>query len=634
MKNVYLSQVNNTYGKNAFLPYSVGLLQAYALKNQTICDNFDFKGFIYLREPLDEVMSRLEHPDVFGLSCYIWNWNYSTSLAKYVKSMYPNCLIVLGGPHVPNHEDLFFQTHPYVDILVHYEGEITFSEILLERLKNSPDYSQINGISINIDGKLLRTSPRSRMNQLDEIPSPYLCGIFDQLIQDPYDFHASQESNRGCPFSCSFCDWGSNILAKVKAFSTERLIDELQWFADHKIDLIYNCDANFGILPRDIDLVKKMVEMKKQFGFPNKFRAAYAKNSNETVHQIAKILNEANMNKGITLSFQSMNDETLKIVKRKNIKIDNFKEIMKQYRIDNIATYSEIIIGLPGETYDSFANGLNTLIDCGQHESIQIYNCEVLPNSEMNSPEYKKLHDIKTTHTPVLFFHGTPSKDPYQEYYDLVISTAALPHKDWLKCHQLSWIIQCLHCLSLTQCIAVFANSCGINYRTFYESLLDFANNYPQTQLGQITKYVTELFEGISQGKEWGIVDDRFGNIVWPPEEGAFLKLIINKDLFYEEIKPHVKLADNSVLDDVFTYQKAMVISPFQEQKIKIELSCDLHKFLQQSYLGNDVQLIKEPVRYEIKAQNYQNLEEYAREVVWYNRKGGKFLYSEVSYAS
>lgn len=639
-RNVYLVQVNNSYGKNAFLPYSVGLLQSFALTNNLISDAYDFKGFVYLRESFEDISARFDKPDVVGISCYIWNWNYSISLAKHIKSCFPGCLIVLGGPHIPVRSDGFFAEHPYADLLVHYEGEITFSEILLERLQANPDYTKILGLSSkSATGETVKTESRTRADDLSIIPSPYLSGIFDAILENQsYDFHASQETHRGCPYSCTFCDWGSNTLAKIKAFDTDRLIEELYWFANRKIDLLYNCDANYGILPRDVELTERMAEIKKEYGFPNKFRAAYAKNSNETIYKIAKILNQAEMNKGITLSFQSMDVKTLEIVKRKNIKVTNFRELMRRYRLDGIATYSEIIIGLPGEIYDSFANGLELLIECGQHDSLQVYNCEVLPNSEMNDPEYKKYYDIRTACVPVLFFHGTPSFDPYQEHYELVIGTSTLSQYDWLKTHRFSWAVQCFHCLSLTQYIAVFLyKECGIKYREFYEKLLKFASANPQTLTGQITSQATNLFEGIAKGQEWGIIDERFGPIVWPPEEGAFLQIIVHKNQFYDELfnftKELVPNADCKLLADVFEYQKNMIIDPFQPACFEFKVSHDLHEYFIAAFLGDVQPIVEKDTTYCVRGDKQYDgdLENYSKEVVWYGRKGGKFKHTQIN---
>jgi len=621
--NIYLAQVNNEYGPGAggkpqaFLPYSVGLLQSYAQTIPTIRENYNFSGFVYLREPIGQVLNRLDNPTLFAVSCYIWNWSYSSALAKAVKERFPNCLVVMGGPHVPVKSDNFFRENSYADILIHYEGEGAFADILLERLKEEQDYTSIPGLSVKGENcSSIKTLFRPRFSDLDVIPSPYLTGVFDELMKHPFSFHSTIETNRGCGYSCTFCDWGSNILAKLKAFSTERLIEEFYWFGEHKIDLLYGADANYGIMKRDIELTEKMAEVKRKYGFPNKFRVAYAKNSNDIVYQIARILNSANMNKGVTLSFQSMNDHTLTLIKRKNIKIQDFQQLIKKYNQEGIATYSEIIIGLPGETYDTFADGLDLLVSKGQHRSLSIYLCEILPNSEMNQESYKAEHGIITQKTPVLFFHGTPSHDPYQEYYELVVGTKTLPQADWLKCNRISWAFQSFHCLPLTQFIAIFLNrERGISYRKFYEGLIAFADNNPESVIGQVASKTKKLFEGILEGKDWGIVDQQFGDIIWPPEEWTYLKGIVEKERFYEEI--HEYLPD--LPDDVIIYQKNIIRSPYEENN-ELELEYDLY-----SYFEFDTPLKKERVVYNFVKEKYADLETFARDVVWFGRKGGTF---------
>jgi len=76
------------------------------------------------------------------------------------------------------------------------------------------------------------------------------------------------ETNRGCPFQCTFCDWGSAIAAKVSQFDLERLLKEVDWFADKKIEFIFTCDANYGMLARDYDITKYVADTKQRLGYP------------------------------------------------------------------------------------------------------------------------------------------------------------------------------------------------------------------------------------------------------------------------------------------------------------------------------------------------------------------------------
>lgn len=626
-RHVYFSQVNNTFGRNAFLPYSVGLIQAFCQQQPDIAGAYKFKGFCYLRKDVHEVAAAMDRPDVFGVSCYIWNFEYSIALAAAVKQAHPGCLIVLGGPHVPLRSENFFRKYPFVDLLVHYEGELTFADVLRERLKDAPDYTQVQGLSVQLpDGGCAKTPNRERVSDLSVLPSPYLTGVFDELIQDDYDFHASQETNRGCPYSCSFCDWGSNVMAKLKKFPTERLTAEFEWFAAHKIDLLYNCDANYGIFDRDFELTEAMASLKARTGFPNKFRAAYAKNSDDKVYRIAQVLHRAGMNKGVTLSFQSMHDKTLQLIKRKNIKIENFSQIINRYRSEGIATYSEIIIGLPGETYATFADGLDLLIRSGQHDSIQCYSCEVLPNSEMGHPDYQALHGIKSAHTPVLVFHGTPAADPHTEHYEIVVETAMLPPDDWLRCQMFAWAVQAFHCLNRTQVLAVWMHQMhGVSYRQFYETLLEHGMQYPETHLGRVVAEARGCFERLRRGEPWGIVDQQFGNITWPVEEGGFLHSLVFESLdnFLFDVQDSWSQKLPALESGVLYYQH---LSTKRNAAPTIcTFANNLHERVLGCYLGETIPVDRRPHRYLVDSKHYADRETFAREAVWYARKGGQF---------
>lgn len=630
MKRVWLAQVNNKYGDQAFLPYSVGLLQAYAQTLPEIKDSYQFSGFIYLREDIEQAVQRMGPVDVLGVSAYIWNFRYSMALAKAVKEANPNCLIVLGGPHVPTRSEGFFQKYLWADVLVHYEGEHAFSEVLMENLKLK-DFTGIPGLTVNVRGNSVPTARRERLADLDSIPSPYLEGVFDSILDDPVEYHPTQEVDRGCPYSCTFCDWGSSVFTKVRRFSDQRLFSELEWFSRKRMSLVYNASANYGIVEKDVLLTERMAQLKRETGFPQKFRAAFAKNSGDRVYRINKILNDAGMSKGATLSFQSMDQGTLVAIKRKNIGTEVFSNLMKQYRKEGIPTYSELIVGLPGETYDSFADGLDTLVNCGQHDSLSIYTCEVLPNSEMSAPEYREKYGIKTAKVPVLFFHGTPSVDPHSEEYELVVGTNTLSQEDWLKCEMLGWAFQCFHCLGLTQKIAVFCKHyAGIPYRSFYEGLLRHAEKNPGILLGTVAKEIKELFAGIPQGKGWGVIDQRFGNIIWPPEEGAFLKYVSRMHEFYEDIAIYCDFLVGSICRDLLWYQRGVLKTPFGLPYL--QFTHDVHGYLEGCYTGEaSVLSLKEgDVWYQVEDLGppcqFLDLETYAREVVWFGRKGGSMF--------
>ena len=171
--NIYLIQPNFRYGNNVFVPYSVGTIQAYAMSIPEVRENFTFNEPIFLREDFKRVVRKMISPSIVGFSCYLWNWEYNKLLAQYVRVAYPNALIVFGGTQIPDASQEFFLTHPYVDILIHHEGEFSFASILLEFLSEKSDYSRISGLSIRIEGdQTLKTSASNRIEDLSKLFMP------------------------------------------------------------------------------------------------------------------------------------------------------------------------------------------------------------------------------------------------------------------------------------------------------------------------------------------------------------------------------------------------------------------------------------------------------------------------------
>ena len=106
------------------------------------------------------------------------------ALARRLKNERPDTVIVFGGPQVPIEDDDVFSRWPFIDVLVHHEGEYAFREILHERLKPIPDYGEIAGCTVNVDGCPRRSEAARRINDLGTLPSPYTEGVFDASLRD------------------------------------------------------------------------------------------------------------------------------------------------------------------------------------------------------------------------------------------------------------------------------------------------------------------------------------------------------------------------------------------------------------------------------------------------------------------
>ena len=389
MKNIYFVQANRIYGGtdgkrgSTYIPYATGCIAAYAWADERVAQNYHLGRFIYARENISEAIDSLDNPFMVAFSCSVWNAEYNKVFAKKLKEKYPDCLVLFGGHNVPP-GNKYLEELPYVDLLIHNGGEEPFLAILLSLLDSSP-LDEIPNISFRNASENITT--RDVMQTATEYPSPYLNGIFDEILKDDIDFSVIIETNRGCPNSCAFCDWGY-LKSKVRLFPMEKVRAELDWISERGIDYVFCCDGNFGLFDRDEEIADYIIDLKKRTGHPQNFRVCFTKNRCDFVRKIGVKFFESRLDKAQTLSFQSMSPEVLENIGRKNISNDHFCNLMALYNEINISTFSELIMALPGETYESFCDGLCKLIEYGQHKSVEVYPCELLPNSKMGSPEY------------------------------------------------------------------------------------------------------------------------------------------------------------------------------------------------------------------------------------------------------
>ncbi len=640
---VQLVQINNCYGNQYYIPYTAGALAAFARQFEDILDNVDFLPFIYRRGAVDAIADQIGAVDIFGASCYVWNMALTTEVAIEVKRRNPGALVIFGGPHVPDHDPGFLDRHPYIDITVHGEGEETFLDILRAH-RNGEGYLGIPGTSVRdpATGKTGKTKNRPRMRDISELPSPYLEGLFEDIMAAEKDasWNGMWETNRGCPFQCAFCDWGSLTASKVLEINRERVDREIEWFSKHKIEYLFAADANFGIRKRDIEIAEALAAAKRKTGFPQQFRVCFTKNSTEKTFSVAKTLSDENMLSGISLSMQSLDPETLRAVKRDNIKLDVFEQLMNRYNEANVTTYTEIIMALPGETYDSFAGGIDTLFNRGQHSQVVIYNCTVMPNAEMGEPAYLEKHGIKTVDIPIFTSHASPrsADDPVIERESVIIETNTMSNRDWRRTYRFAWAIQCFHALGILQAIAIFLkNQFDVPYRDFYEALIDYALDHPGSMVNDEINILDGKLDDIMAGIGLDQFMPEYTNVTWPLEEASFLRLTDRLNDLFDEMEGFVRhlVSERNldpakgILESLLAFQKAIIVNPADSGDLILTLEANIPDYVAACREGRAPELLQAPVSYRIdRGQGFGgDKDEYARQVVWYGRKGGRFKY-------
>lgn len=381
-------------------PLNIGYIAAYCKKR--FGDSVDLTLFKYIGD-LEKAIQD-SPPDILGLSNYCWNHRIGLEMFRILSKHNSAGLRVMGGPNFPldlSSQEQFLRERPEIDIYVPVEGETGFANIVeialnvksKEEIRNTVMSQTIPAcVSRKHDGKL-DYGNYNRIKNLDEIPSPYLTGIMDKFFDGKLT--PMLQTNRGCPFSCTFCVDGTDMVKQVNQFSLERVNADINYIATHvpeNIHSIHISDLNFGMIPRDLDICGTLAYTKNKYGYPLNVLASTGKNSKERIINAVKLLDGAMR---FTMSVQSMDQEVLQNIRRDNISVDHMLALGPTIKEAKLETTSEVILGLPGETRASHIKTLSDLVHA-RLDTIGIYTCMILPGSELYTPKERKKWGFKT----------------------------------------------------------------------------------------------------------------------------------------------------------------------------------------------------------------------------------------------
>ena len=642
-RKVYFNEYNVLMSNTAYLPFVSGLLCAYAKNHKKITSVYDFSPFLFYRDKPELILEKYKSPSIAAFSVSMWNEQLNLHIAEKVKQLYPECLIVFGGPQVPFEAQSYFDRYRFIDISVRGEGEITFTEIL-ERAIDSEDFSGIAGISWRdkkTDRYVKNAEERLSPKNIDKFPSPYLDGVYEYLFKENngLNFQAIIETNRGCPFNCSYCFWGQGGLStKWRFHSLERFQSEIEWCGKHQIRYVFNADSNFGMHKRDYDIASCLVDTKTKYGYPEKFRTCFGKNTDKRIFKIGMLLHENNLEKSVTLSRQTNCEQALENVRRKNIKRSTYNNLQKLFNENGIPVYSEMILGLPGESYESWTNGIEQHLKSGLKNQLFVYLCEVYPNTELADPEYQQKFGIITKKIVLTEIHCSAKKQgEIQEYQDIIVATRSMPVGDWRSSAKFAWLTMLLHSMKLGFFILKYLVD---RYDLSYADLIRYIC---ELQIPSDTGFVfrQELehsenhLDNLLKGKGRGQIIAEYGPLYWDIEEAGFLRITEKLDKFYEEFSEITKCFltekaisyDENELYEVIKYQNMRV--PYQTGTgvTEYEFSSNLPEYFEHCLHSKPKPLKKEQQLLKLSPKDFENDKiRYAREVVVWGRKSDKIL--------
>ncbi|NOK62477.1 MAG: radical SAM protein [Chloroflexi bacterium AL-W] len=313
-------------------------------------------------------------PDVLGISLYTWNSERSLDIARRVKARLPHLIVVVGGPEV-QHDNIWVLQHSGVDVAVIGEGEQTFAELLrvfAEKAQlNHAILADVAGIAFrDVSGKLIVTPGRVALDDLSDLPSPYLLGYIEPGPM------VMVEVSRWCPYSCSFCLYGRNMGPRLgnRYFSLERILAEIRWAQARGVTQVHFIEANLNLVPLFRPLMQALADLNADGQL-----ALYAELRGE--HLTAPTV-DALAQAGLRVAevgLQSANPAALRASLRRT-DLAKWAEGTRRLYAHGVEVLLDVIIGLPEDDVDGVGETLN-FIERENLGMYDIFTLQMLPGT-------------------------------------------------------------------------------------------------------------------------------------------------------------------------------------------------------------------------------------------------------------
>lgn len=308
-----------------------------------------------------------EKPDIVAFSCYIWNMEYVSHIAKLINLVRSDIDIVYGGPEVSYDSEMVLRENPghYV---IDGEGEETYRDFILYKL-GQKDIKDIDGITYKINDDIIKNPPRKNMN-MENVVFPYK---EDEVLDNKIVYY---EASRGCPFGCKYCL--SSTEHSVRFLNIERVKSELMYFINKKVKLVKFVDRTFNARHEfSMAIWKFLIDQDTETKFHFELSADLLRDDE------IELLNTAPKGRfQFEVGVQTTNEEALRNIHR-YVRFNKLKEkVLGIKRGNNIDQHLDLIVGLPGEDFKSFKNSFNDVHSL-KPEVIQIGFLKLLKGAAM-----------------------------------------------------------------------------------------------------------------------------------------------------------------------------------------------------------------------------------------------------------
>jgi radical SAM superfamily enzyme YgiQ (UPF0313 family) len=498
---VYLGDLRYNYSgvlANDCMPLGVAYIKA-VMDRENPSHEVDSRLFVYPGRLLEALRSN--PPDVLMLSNYVWNESLSHHFFKIAKQINPRILTIMGGPNIslePERQVAYLRQHPYLDVYALGEGDFLGNRIVQSFLDAGLSIKGLGAKGLasctfrNPEGQEVIDVTKPRHKEVDEIPSPWLSGIQDEFFDGK--LAPMIETNRGCPFTCTFCVQGTNFYTKVHNFSVDRIKEEIHYIAKRvkqyspNMGTLRIADSNYGMFERDIDISGYIGQMQRDYGWPTFIDATTGKNRPD---RIIKSVEQVSGALVLYQAVQSLDEDVLRKVKRQTIKLDAYKAIEVHMRGRGLRSVSDLILGLPGESLTTHLKALHTLLDSNIHQ-MHNFQAMMLKGGEMETLESRKTFSFDTRFRVLPKNFGVYDSEKVFDVEEIIVATDTLPFEDYITARKWHLVSSVFWNDGWFEHVVRFARFHGIPNSQWWSRMLPALENGNEIVRGFLDSFVAE----------------------------------------------------------------------------------------------------------------------------------------------
>jgi tRNA A37 methylthiotransferase MiaB len=419
--------------------------------------------------------------DILCTSHYLWNHDQLTNQLCRIKNRLRDQTVIAGGPSIDvNVNEKFFQQYPYIDYAVYGAGEQAFADIVNHLVFGSPliAFNTSNCAWQNSNTGKTVVADYKFVKMLETSPFLHNETMFASMIQNSQ--HENQwlpyTLTRGCPYTCTFCDWNSGLGNKVSR-RKNTYQQEIDLFQRAGVTKIYLADANVGQYDEDVDMIEYFAEknIKENVGFHvgGNFSKLKKENNLKIFHTMAK---GQLVRKTFNFSVQEINQEVMKNINRPDVGWDVHLAMIEELTTSypHLIAKVQLIYGLPGQTLDGWQQTLQTVTE--KNIMPMIFLNEPLPASPaMYDPEYQKQFQFEYVYSQRItwrkYFSYIPKKSNSFDQSDLVAMTVLTGIYWAMSIINLALIENKVETLNIAEVVSDFLSS--DYYKNLYNNLYE-----------------------------------------------------------------------------------------------------------------------------------------------------------------